>query len=47
MIELSLNKKIELLQYKLLNGNQDQTVGVTAGNPDNMEATFKELLKLC
>lgn len=46
-IEISLNNKIEILQYKLLNGTKD---GYKNGDGDKnnvAENTFKELLVLC
>ena len=46
-IEISLNNKIEILQYKLLNGTKD---GVNKMNGDSSQSgadkTFKELLVL-
>ena len=48
-IEISLNNKVEILQYKLLNGTKD---GLKSKNGDGdqnstAENTFKELLVLC
>lgn len=48
-IEISLNNKIEILQYKLLNGTKDNLNKMNGdGNQGSVaENTFKELLVLC
>jgi len=48
-IEISLNNKIEILQYKLLNGTKDGYKNMNGdGDKNNVaENTFKELLVLC
>ena len=45
-IEISLNNKIEILQYKLLNGTQDSNSKMNgeADDKNSAENTFKELL---
>ena len=44
-VEIQLNNKIEILQYKLLNSGGP---GESSNNAaDSIEATFKELLHLC
>ena len=48
-IEISLNNKIEILQYKLLNGTKDNYKKMNGESDQNSiaENTFKELLVLC
>ena len=48
-IEISLNNKIEILQYKLLNGTKDGLKKINGDADQNSAAenTFKELLVLC
>ena len=47
-IEISLNNKIEILQYKLLNGTKDLKNKNGEGDQNQAaENTFKELLVLC
>ena len=49
-IEISLNNKVEILQYKLLNGTKDGGLKSKNGDGDQnstAENTFKELLVLC
>lgn len=46
-IEISLNNKIEILQYKLLNGTQEKSMNGDADDKSSAENTFKELLQLC
>lgn len=48
-IEISLNNKVEILQYKLLSGNDGSNVrnSQAQSQADSAENTFKELLKLC
>lgn len=48
-IEISLNNKVEILQYKLLNGTKDGGNKSKGDGDQNSAAenTFKELLVLC
>jgi hypothetical protein len=47
-IEISLNNKIEILQYKLLNGTKDlKRLNGDGDSSSAAENTFKELLVLC
>lgn len=45
-IEISLNNKIEILQYKLLNGAKDGGANKMNGDSSKSGETFKELLVL-
>ena len=45
-IEISLNNKIEILQYKLLNGTKESSKMNGEGDQNAADQTFKELLVL-
>ena len=46
-MQIQLNQKIEILQYKLLNGSDSGVRDSQSTNEGAAENTFKELLQLC
>ena len=46
-IQIELNNKIEILQYKLINGGDSKSQGNPSQSLQTTESTFHELLQLC